>query len=431
MKKLFLFIGFALLIVSFSFAQRNFNAGKLDVSKNATFKKDVLLTSSIIAAKYTCFSTYSGQAIILTNFTGDISKVFLPQEVILSGGSCDGSTAVVETLTNMGGNWCFWLNASEYTDCDDFTHVTISSLEYGHITAQGGATMQAETKIIDGYEFLFRLDCEGPSFAYGTLVETFTGDLLSNGTFDDATHFYYPELTSFKSDYYKIDSITYDSQWNSTQVFFRTGPVGQVAAIKYVDVYRFMGGKGNLNVFNQLSVGKMPSQDATLAVDGDVDITGKTVLHYINDYDASDWNYNCDWVSGDSILLPYDYGDATHRVAVGDYIEKTDLTWSGTVTSVEYGYFADLHQYYGSGTLIRVSSAPGVVSGQFKIYNDPDIIVGGGATFDLDDGVYVKTFRGASDPDITGWIMTNASGTPCYVYPSSAGTGIVVSTTKP
>jgi hypothetical protein len=46
-------------------------------------------------------------------------------------------------------------------------------------------------------------------------------------------------------------------------------------------------------------------------------------------------------------------------------------------------------------------------------------------------GVFLRSFRGTTDSDITGWIMTNENGDTCYVYPNAAGNGIEVSTTKP
>jgi hypothetical protein len=46
-------------------------------------------------------------------------------------------------------------------------------------------------------------------------------------------------------------------------------------------------------------------------------------------------------------------------------------------------------------------------------------------------GVFLRAFRGTTDTDITGWIMTNENGDTCYVYPNAAGNGIEVSTTKP
>ena len=46
-------------------------------------------------------------------------------------------------------------------------------------------------------------------------------------------------------------------------------------------------------------------------------------------------------------------------------------------------------------------------------------------------GVFLRSFRGNTDTDITGWITTNANGDTCYCYPNAAGNGITVSTTKP
>jgi hypothetical protein len=39
--------------------------------------------------------------------------------------------------------------------------------------------------------------------------------------------------------------------------------------------------------------------------------------------------------------------------------------------------------------------------------------------------------QGDTDTDISYIALRNASGTLCYIYPDSAGTGIVVTTTKP
>jgi len=50
-------------------------------------------------------------------------------------------------------------------------------------------------------------------------------------------------------------------------------------------------------------------------------------------------------------------------------------------------------------------------------------------TYDTD--LYIKSFQGETNTNITGWIMTNSGGTICYVYPNSDGNGIEVSTLKP
>ena len=42
--------------------------------------------------------------------------------------------------------------------------------------------------------------------------------------------------------------------------------------------------------------------------------------------------------------------------------------------------------------------------------------------------VYLESFTSG---EITGWIMTNERGIPCYIYPNSTQDGIVVSETKP
>lgn len=39
--------------------------------------------------------------------------------------------------------------------------------------------------------------------------------------------------------------------------------------------------------------------------------------------------------------------------------------------------------------------------------------------------------RGVSDPNITYIVLLNTNNQLCYIYPNAAGTGIIVSTTKP
>jgi len=46
-------------------------------------------------------------------------------------------------------------------------------------------------------------------------------------------------------------------------------------------------------------------------------------------------------------------------------------------------------------------------------------------------GVFLKSFQGDVDKDITGWIATNENGDTCYCYPNSAGNGVTVTTIKP
>ncbi|MCK5764930.1 MAG: hypothetical protein KAH26_03050 [Bacteroidales bacterium] len=42
--------------------------------------------------------------------------------------------------------------------------------------------------------------------------------------------------------------------------------------------------------------------------------------------------------------------------------------------------------------------------------------------------VYIESFTSG---EITGWILTNDRGDPCFVYPNSAGDGMAVSSSKP
>jgi hypothetical protein len=46
-------------------------------------------------------------------------------------------------------------------------------------------------------------------------------------------------------------------------------------------------------------------------------------------------------------------------------------------------------------------------------------------------GVKLTTFRGTTNTAITGWIMYNADGEACYVYPNATQDGIIVSATIP
>jgi len=59
----------------------------------------------------------------------------------------------------------------------------------------------------------------------------------------------------------------------------------------------------------------------------------------------------------------------------------------------------------------------------FKV--DMPLIVSDGS------GELAEIGRGTTDTDITYIALRNADGTKCYIYPDAAGTGIVVSTTKP
>lgn len=60
---------------------------------------------------------------------------------------------------------------------------------------------------------------------------------------------------------------------------------------------------------------------------------------------------------------------------------------------------------------------------------------GGADTFDkvlVDEvGLAVAFGRGESDSNITFIALYNTGGTLCYIYPNTAGTGIIVSTSKP
>jgi len=47
------------------------------------------------------------------------------------------------------------------------------------------------------------------------------------------------------------------------------------------------------------------------------------------------------------------------------------------------------------------------------------------------EGVAIESFRGTTDTDITGWILYNADGEACYVYPNATQDGIIVSSSQP
>ena len=78
--------------------------------------------------------------------------------------------------------------------------------------------------------------------------------------------------------------------------------------------------------------------------------------------------------------------------------------------------------YFGSGEGVRMTSAGIALQGAAPL-----------AKLDVTyaSGVFLRSFRGTTDTDITGWIMTNSEGDTCYVYPNSAGNAMEVSTTKP
>lgn len=59
-------------------------------------------------------------------------------------------------------------------------------------------------------------------------------------------------------------------------------------------------------------------------------------------------------------------------------------------------------------------------------------LVTGPGTFTADQvGLISGLIRGVTDPDITALVLRDSAGTIAYVYPTTGGAAITVSTTKP
>ena len=65
--------------------------------------------------------------------------------------------------------------------------------------------------------------------------------------------------------------------------------------------------------------------------------------------------------------------------------------------------------------------------------NDPQAtLVTGPGTFTADQKSFISgLIRGVSDTDITALVLKDSAGTICYVYPTTGGATITVSTTAP
>lgn len=434
MKKIILILSALLLITSVSFSQRNYKAGKLNVNDEATFGTSITIEAGNYGISTTSImSSSNGTRIILFGMTNEmIENIIIPQTATLHGGSCNKSTAYIARATYTGSTGSFWLAPGDTTECDDFTAVSFLFKKDGNIIAEGGSQIMGKSEFTEGFKYLFTDNTiGGPMSAYGSVCEVLNGDIRDK--YAEATHLYYPEINQFRGYYYRIDSVTYDDQFDQSLIWMHTAPVGQTASIHFGQAFKFIGGKADVHIENSLSMGRFPqSQDADFALDGTADFSGVVRLNYINDFDSTDWNYTSQWVSGDSILGNYDYPTLAAEYCKGDIIAKTDGSWSANIVSIEFGDFYHLHELGGHNTLvIHDGTDPGVSSGSFRLYKNPDLTIGGGLNLNIDDGVYIKAFRGVADPDVTGWIMTNANGTPCYVYPNATGDGLTVSTTKP
>lgn len=422
MKKFILLLSALLLITSVSFSQRNYRAGDLNAN-NANIK------STNAWVTYAA-SAWSSDAVIISSIPeSDWGNFTFPVTFILHGGSCDGALFVSDHVSYMGAS-TFWGEEPGLLPCTDFTSASFMVKNDGDLYTEGNAEFLGHTDFKQGMRYLFTMICEAPT-AFNGSVATILMDGNYIDEFNNVTHLYYPEIRDYPSRYYPLDSIAYNSQYDQTFIWSHTSPIGQGPVIGYLEAYKQIIGSGDASFDGKVQVGWNP-EDKTFAVDGTGSFTGVVNLNYLNDFDSTEWSCNSNYVSGDTILGPYDWPNLASMFCKGDIISKTDGSWSANIVSIEYGDFLDLNEYGGNTSLIvHDGTYPGASTGNFKLYKNPDLTIGGGLNLEIDDGVFLKAFRGVTDPDITGWVMTNASGTPCYIYPDAAGTGLTVSTTKP
>jgi hypothetical protein len=241
-----------------------------------------------------------------------------------------------------------------------------------------------------------------------------------------ATHLWYFNI-NLKGNYFKIDSSAWDG--TNTLIYSNSLVPGLTSSIDDVYLFTLIGDGGNLTMKGNLIVGDQAETDFKFSLHGDAKITGRLRVNEIGDTGTYNLSPQAVWISSDSILLAKEYGDMSTRLRPGDSIAKNDDSWIREIKSIEYGDFSHLGIGFSYSTLIIYNGADVGDAGttNCNAWHYPDIKF----TLSEANGVFLKTFRGVTDPDISGWIMTNASGTVCYVYPNSAGNGITVSTTKP
>lgn len=84
-------------------------------------------------------------------------------------------------------------------------------------------------------------------------------------------------------------------------------------------------------------------------------------------------------------------------------------------------------------TVVQNNPSQAVQTGSLRheMYEDSGG-AGGNAKAILDEtGIVAQFGRGATDPIITYMVLTNTNHQTCYIYPNAAGTGIIVSLTRP
>lgn len=169
---------------------------------------------------------------------------------------------------------------------------------------------------------------------------------------------------------------------------------------------------------------------ANLHVDGTIYVLGGT-----GDVDGSgspsitDANLIISYLAKQGSLTPA-------QLARGDMDGDARVT-SDDLTILMYYLFIGLSK---TDAIRRVHStygaSPDVVNAPDAFYVPGEVGIGTSTPaeklhIEWDSGVDAEVGRGTTDPDITYMALRNANGTKCYIYPDAAGTGIVVSTTKP
>ena len=417
-----------LLIFSFSFAQRNLRAGLLTVKKEATFKSGVTfynyISSKSIArtVDVTASGAWGASVILITGQAESfVETIIVPQTIILSGGTCDGASVTITQVGWTAGNVMCSLDGD--APCTDYTGTSLIVASNKKFTSENHFNIYGNIDLNVRYKYHSHLDCEGPMSAYGTMFEIISGkDVVDQ--ISHATHLWYSN-PNCKGNYFKIDSVV----WNGTNTLIYSNSLvsGLSSSIDDVYLYTLLGDGGNLTMKGKLIVGDHAETDFKFSLHGDAKITGRLRVNHIGDTGTYNYTPQAVWISSDSILIGKESGDYSNRLRPGDSIAKSDDSWIREIKSSEYGDFSHLGLAFSYATLIIYNGADVGDAGttNVKAWHYPDLEI----TLSEGDNLYVKTFKGSNN--VTGWIMINSVGNPCYVYPNATGNGITVSTTKP
>ncbi len=125
-------------------------------------------------------------------------------------------------------------------------------------------------------------------------------------------------------------------------------------------------------------------------------------------------------------------GDITSSVSVADVVK---VVYAGPPAGVEASFYVTALSYEEGSTTITISGTRDQNCASNVFYEHSTRRIGIGTTAPSESfhikfkyGIELKSF---SSGPITGWIMNNADGEDCYVYPNAAGNALIISLTKP